>query len=469
MLSTYSIGVHFSKTHAFVICLDKDLFGIKVKADDCIDLSKNNTMAKRLENLGDYLTDFIDSKGLGEPEVYISFPGELSIVRQLTFPYSVKDDLASTLKYSLEKYVPLKADDLYFDFSILSEQKEKNIINILLASVRKNDLKPFVDLAGSMGPGVSGVQIDTLAVMNFIWHDVKQIIRTNPCLFILYCDGHTLDVICFKDGLYDYSRQIQVNEDENALLDLIKNELDHTKDKKSGDQVQTGIVACGSGIDQNIYQYLNSRPEFILKKYGFDKYNLPSEDFIPAFGLALNGLIRNLSVPINLLPANKRKKASKAANYIMYSLTFLAIILGIFWGIGYAMHQNMVNKNIDAKLVQLEKEVSAINLKKAEIRKIEMKIEAINRLSKEQVKIDRVLKELSDLIPQGSWLKSFSFKMGKGVRIMGESDAASDLIPLLESSSIFKNCVFQSAITKNNNGKERFSIGCDLVAEGLDK
>lgn len=469
MLSTYSIGVYFSKTHAFILCLDKSLSGIKVKAHECIDLSKNNTMSQRLENLGEYLSNFIDSNGLGEPEIYISFPGELSIVRQLSFPYSVKEDLSSTLKYSLEKYIPLKTSDLYFDFFILSEQKEKNIMNVLLGSARKNDLKPFVDISGSMEAGVSGVQIDTLSIVNSLLYDVKQIIKTNPCLFVFHADAVTLNIICFKEGFYDYSRQVQIDDSENALLDLIKNELENKNNDKLTDQVKTGVMVCGSGIVQPVHQYLNNNSNVILKKYGFDKYNLPSEDFIPAFGLALNGLIRKPGVPINLLPENKRKKASKAANYIMYSLAFIAIVLGILWGVGYAMHTNMVNKNIDAKLLQLEKEVSAINIKKAAISKMERKIEAINRVSREQVKIDKVLKELSDLLPQGSWLKSFSFKMGKGVRIMGESDAASDLIPLLESSSIFKNCVFQSAITKNNNGKEHFSIGCDINMEGLDK
>ena len=72
MLSTYSIGVHFSQTHAFIVCLDKSLSGIKVKEYDRIDLSKSNTIEQRFENLGDYLAVFIDSKGLGEPEIYIS-------------------------------------------------------------------------------------------------------------------------------------------------------------------------------------------------------------------------------------------------------------------------------------------------------------------------------------------------------------------------------------------------------------
>ncbi len=469
MLSTYSIGVHFSQTHAFIVCLDKSLSGITLKEYDKIDLSKSNTIEQRLENLGDYLSIFIDSKGLGEPGIYISFPAELSIVRKLTFPHSVKDDLASTIKYSLEKYIPLKADELYFDFSIISEDKEENIINVLLGAAKKIDLKPFIDLAGSMDAGVSGVQINTTAVANFIWYDAKQLIKVNPELFVFYADGQTLDIISFKNGIYNYSRQITITDNDDALLELIDNEVKNKRENNSSGIVETAVILCGTRITPAVVNHVSNDMEVSIKKHGFEKDILPSEEFIPAFGLALNDLDRKLALPTNLLPLNKRKKDSKTANYIMYSLIFIAIIFGVLWGVGFFMHQNMINKNIDAHSLRLEREMDEINLKKAEIIKLEKKIRTVNKLINEQVEVNKVLNELSKIIPSGSWVRSFVFKMDKGIKIMGDSDSASDLIPILESSLLFENCVFQSAITKTRDGKERFSIGCDTIIKGTAK
>jgi general secretion pathway protein L len=93
----------------------------------------------------------------------------------------------------------------------------------------------------------------------------------------------------------------------------------------------------------------------------------------------------------------------------------------------------------------------------------------VNRLKREQVEINQVLNELSRIIPPTSWINSFSFKMDKGIRISGESDTASDLIPLLEASDLFKNAVFLSAITKNSTGKEAFLIGFDITRENAVK
>jgi general secretion pathway protein L len=192
---------------------------------------------------------------------------------------------------------------------------------------------------------------------------------------------------------------------------------------------------------------------------------LPSENFIPAVGLAMNGLVKKMGFQLNLLPAAKRKKVSRSATYFMYTLIFLSIVLGILWGAGHFIQQGVVQKNIDTRLAEFEKELTEINHKKSEIDRLTEEIGAVNRIKMEQVGINEVLNELSRIIPPTSWINSFSFKMDKGIRISGESDTASDLIPLLEASDLFKNAVFLSAITKNSNGKEVFLIGCEIIPE----
>ena len=50
----------------------------------------------------------------------------------------------------------------------------------------------------------------------------------------------------------------------------------------------------------------------------------------------------------------------------------------------------------------------------------------------------------------------------KGVQIEGDAESASELIPLLEISPLFKDVAFLSSITKSKDGKERFRIGLKI-------
>lgn len=79
--------------------------------------------------------------------------------------------------------------------------------------------------------------------------------------------------------------------------------------------------------------------------------------------------------------------------------------------------------------------------------------------------IVRVLKDLTLLIPDGTWLFQFRIKDGQ-VAIQGHSPAASTLIETIEQGRLFGNAGFQSGLARNpKTGLERFHITFDLKAE----
>jgi general secretion pathway protein L len=66
------------------------------------------------------------------------------------------------------------------------------------------------------------------------------------------------------------------------------------------------------------------------------------------------------------------------------------------------------------------------------------------------------LRELTDMLPPGAWLQGLTMD-GQGVELVGQSDAASSLIPLLETSDRLERVEFTSPVTKAQN-KEQFRI-----------
>lgn len=199
-----------------------------------------------------------------------------------------------------------------------------------------------------------------------------------------------------------------------------------------------------------------------------EKFALPSASFIPAVSIAYSGLPFKNNINLNLLPEKNRKKASKTASYLMAVLLCAAIVLGVVWGGSTYVKRDLKQKKIDFELSHLEEDVQNVYQKKERIAILEKEIETANQLAHEQISINLILNDLSRIIPSTSWVKSFSYKSDKGIRISGESDTASDLIPLLEDSELLENCVFLSAITKNQDGKERFLIGCDVKKNQIE-
>lgn len=73
-----------------------------------------------------------------------------------------------------------------------------------------------------------------------------------------------------------------------------------------------------------------------------------------------------------------------------------------------------------------------------------------------------VLKELSLRIPKNAWVRRLTISDGE-VKMRGQAEVASELIPSLEGSPLFKDVTFLSSILRRGQSKkEFFRIGLKL-------
>ena len=74
----------------------------------------------------------------------------------------------------------------------------------------------------------------------------------------------------------------------------------------------------------------------------------------------------------------------------------------------------------------------------------------------------KILKELTQIIPEEMWLTRFSYSEKKGERkvdLSGYAEAASEIIPILEESELFEDVKFKSSIVKDKKSdKEKFNV-----------
>jgi Tfp pilus assembly protein PilN len=71
-----------------------------------------------------------------------------------------------------------------------------------------------------------------------------------------------------------------------------------------------------------------------------------------------------------------------------------------------------------------------------------------------------MLKELSDLIPQDAYLTSINMRQER-LTLEGQARSASELVPALDKSKLFRNVSFSSPTTKIGD-KERFTLTLEV-------
>ncbi|QTA84510.1 PilN domain-containing protein [Desulfonema magnum] len=400
MFFQYSLGIDIKDDKIAIAYLRTSFKKVVLAGHEIYALEKDKSLREKLESVREMVTEFMrENRMNGSTNIFVGIPTELTIFKDIEFPLAVKENLGSTLRYEMEKHIPLPADEVHFDYQMLSEDKRSNRLRVLLMVAKKTAIAPYLDFAMSFphaasgtkrGRGISGIEPCSTALVNF----------------------------------FAYHSGPRWSGSDNEFLALLR----------KGEQ--------------------NSVSEIPPDVSGT---SIPSYELAPAFGLGLKGLW-NAPAQMNLLPREFRKKPNKSGYYVMMFLMVMMILAGLAWGGSHILKQRLRLKALDTEMTRLVSEIKNIDRIQSSFQELEERLSYLNTLRLSHVSALDILRELSEIIPETAWTRELRFSE-KGMQLEGYAESASELIPILEASPLFKDAVFLSTITKEKDGKERFRIG----------
>ncbi len=160
----------------------------------------------------------------------------------------------------------------------------------------------------------------------------------------------------------------------------------------------------------------------------------------------------------NLLPAVLRTHQTDRRTRINWILAVGAVAL-----VGVVMWQSLVLREQTMETLLADVEIAKQEaLQSAELeRQVREAINAANFLARKRLERPatiEILRELTQLIPDGTWLERLSF-VGEQVQIQGQSERADQLIGILGQSRYLESPTFQGIIQPDGQTrKERFTI-----------
>ncbi len=457
-----SIGVHIDNDYVSAVLLGTSFKGIVKKDCKVQYFAESTSFDEKLKIVSCMTSDFVRNYGISSPYIHIGIPLGSVILRDITLPSAVKENLRTTVKYELEKYVPLSGEDLYFDIQNIAEDKEEKRIRVLLAAVKKDELKPYFDLIDLTGHGLASIDISLAAAVNTL----AGLFPSLKCYAFVWLKNDRFEIGFVQDGFLNVSRVFKTSLKGPELLSEIGRELqtvqDNLPDKSEGQKQNENlrVVLWGTLVDENL--------EEGVREKGFDLVNLnlyaspvSAQEFISPYGLALKGL-KKVSNNFNFLPVNLRKRSSKAPLYAVIALCLLAVLSAMSWQGSLIVRTRSISSHLDKEISILQKDAKQIDKIRKEYELLEQKIGYMKNGNPGKAFVLDIIKELSCIIPYGSWVSDLRFS-DKGISIIGFAERASELIPLLDKSPYFEDVIFTSSITKTRAGKERFKIALKVL------
>jgi general secretion pathway protein L len=138
------------------------------------------------------------------------------------------------------------------------------------------------------------------------------------------------------------------------------------------------------------------------------------------------------------------------------------VALGIAWPAAVAWKANTDLRRLDAQIAALRPYAEAYEETIADLDDIQAKVAILRGEMSATGETLQVLKELTDRLPNGSWILSLRVE-GSKVDLEGLSSSASEIFPALTRDGRFRSVEFAAPITRQADNIERFKIRGEYV------
>jgi general secretion pathway protein L len=374
---------------------------------------------------------------------------------RVLLPGAAAENVAQVIEYEIEHLIPLPRDQVYYDFSARPIGQDR--LEVLLMCVPRDVVRGYLDALEEAFVRPRGIVLASTAIADYV----------------AFCRGEercSLGLVLAAAGGVELAL---VNEGRLVASQLLPGErgAEPAVVARSLARELADAALAAENLPLYRWQLANgtgpAAPELgeaNLPALAAGRLEVPPEFFtalepavLPAVGAAL-GAVREASVPVNLLPAEGRRRSEEGLSLTTVVLVGLAALLLLVWGGSALVKDELLRRQIKERVAAVQPQVREAKALEDEI--AELRRELATLTAGQDQRVTLLLRELTDLVPSDAYLATLNLRAGR-LTIDGQARSASDLIAALEKSRHFKNVAFTSPTTRSGD-KEHFSIVAEV-------
>ena len=392
-------------------------------------------------------------------QIYLCVPQDQAIIQQVFLPLAAQNNVHQVLKYEIERQLPFKREDLYYDYLPAGKRGEK--FGVYVFAIPKKPLDGTLALLESFGIRPRGVETTATALANYLLF--SEGVHAGSAALVAG-HGHNWEMIGVQasaDGWTPtsellFSHQLPAAEwAQGSGKELLQECLNPVpKLYRCGDLGALNGVAAGKLAEAPDIAALDNQR---LKGFG---PNSPVE-ILPAIGAALRG-VREASLVANFLRAEGAdREGYKPLSLLNTVILGVLVLTLIAWGVSFPVKDELRLRQLQSENRKLEPAIDALRREDTQLQLLRKEANYLNDLEQRRGEVLRLLDELSKIVPSNVYLSNLRYRAGV-LEVQGNAENASVLIPLLERSALLENVGFNAPSNRGRDNRETFSLKADL-------
>lgn len=451
------LGIYVEAEQVSLAHVSKRLLHVALRHERSVPLAPVSRRPERAQGLAQAVAAFVREFEIEPGGVHLCLARHELLLSRLVLPAAARENLEQVLAYEIERVIPLPRDEVFYDYQVReSGGGEAGRLAVLIVSVPRRVVREYVDALA-----IAGVRPKAVVIAAAALGDYTAFCRGTLAapVALVAKSGADFELAVFAEGQLIASHALRGSAPPVAaeLQEMVRRDLAEVFHASPVPvemlyALAPNAVAPPADAPADLFALASGRldtpPEF---------FERPEPALLAAVGAAL-GAVREATVDLNLLPEEHRPGLQEGL-FVPIVLLVAAVVLAIVYGGSIIIRDELTRRELAREVAALEPQVAAVKKQEAEARRLEEQMKTLT--ANQEQRLTSVLKELTDLLPTDAYLSMFRYRNGR-IELEGFANRASELIKLLEDSSMFRSVQFTSPTTAGQGGQERFSMVAEV-------
>ncbi len=189
------------------------------------------------------IKELITAQKIKTKDVVLSVSGSSVIIKRVSIADMTEEELAESIKWEAEQYIPFSIDDVNVDFQKLGPAAVEGQADVLLVAVKKDKINDYVNLVKDAGLEPVVVDVDAFALANM--YEVSYEME-GGITALLNIGASVMNINVLKDGVSIFTRDITVG--GNRYIEALQR--DAGLSYEDAEKVKRGESVDGGDQDQ---------------------------------------------------------------------------------------------------------------------------------------------------------------------------------------------------------------------------
>lgn len=426
------------------VFLDRTVLGVRIKASER--LPRNDEVFAAVAGL-------MQGAGKMPSRVVLCIPRAMAMQRTLRYPVLVQADLANMVQYEATRHVPLPEGDRALAWASVPSSDGKQVVLNLLA-VRQSELRALVERFEA-----AGVPIDEAVPFS---SSIVSLVGATPTLLAI-SDDRLIELALYGEGQLQDSQTLPRNAPgfSPERVATAARQMAAKHKEWLGDEGIGRIITAGpQPLEADLASAFGLHVRPLEFPEGVDAAaGVPADAVCAALAL--------LPPQMNLLEARGRKVPVSRRTLAMASLCAL---LAIELVAGFAVKTaapSIQRRQVAEELAKVRRRAAPIQRMQEKNREMRRQLYRLEELCGQHVGTMEILLQLSEALPDDTYLRSLSIDDGQGIRLRGLSKAPERLPELLMAHPMVE-AISTAEIEKKVDDYHEFSLSVTLKGSDED-